>query len=296
VIGPKRVLVTGGRGFIGRRSLERLAARGHEVVAVTHAGDAPAVPGVAWEKADLLEPGAPERLAAGVCATHLLHLAWYTKSPEYWDSELNDVWARASIELVQAFVAAGGRRIVAAGTCAEYAWLGERCVEERTPLRPATHYGATKHRTHAAIAALAREAGIPCAWLRSFFVYGPGEEAGKLVSSSAERIRAGRTIALAQPQRRLDFVHVDDVAEAFAGMVDSAAGGPFNVGTGSGTSIREVVEALGVALGSAPRIECLDAKHEPDVVADTGRLCDALSWRPRAVVEGVRSIVEGYVS
>jgi nucleoside-diphosphate-sugar epimerase len=295
VTGSQRVLVTGGSGFIGRRCLEGLVARGHDVVAVTHADDAHAMPGVTWERADLLEAGVPEQLAAGVRATHLLHLAWYTKSPEYWHSKRNDDWARASVQLARAFVVAGGRRIVAAGTCAEYAWLGERCVEDQTPLQPATHYGATKHRTHGAIAALARDAGISLAWLRSFFVYGPGEEAGKLVSSSAERIRAGETVSLAQPQRRLDFVHVDDVAEAFSGLVDSDAGGPFNVGTGSGTSIREVVEALGVALGSAPRIECLDGKHEPDVVADTGRLRGALPWRPRDVGQGVGSIVERYV-
>jgi nucleoside-diphosphate-sugar epimerase len=293
VTAAPRILVTGGRGFIGRRCLQRLADAGHEIVAVSRAIDGVRHSGITWQRADLLERGAAERLIESVRPTHLLHLSWYTKSPDYWSSPLNDDWARVSIDLVRAFIAAGGRRIVAAGTCAEYAWLGEPCVETFTPLRPATRYGEMKLRALRAIEVLARHGGISLAWLRPFFAYGPGEEGSKLLSSNVERIRTGELVSLVQPGRRLDFIHVDDIAQAFVGLVACTAGGQFNVGTGRGTTIREAVEALGVALGITPRIECLDGDAQPDVIAEVGRLSSVLPWQPRTVMEGVRSIANG---
>jgi nucleoside-diphosphate-sugar epimerase len=286
--------VTGGRGFIGGRCVASLAARGHDVVAVTRDANPAAYAGVAWRTADLLEPAAISRLIADVRPTDLLHLAWYTKSPEYWTSELNERWASATAELARTFLDAGGRRIVAAGTCAEYRWLGSPCLEDRTPLEPATYYGRMKQQAHSAISELMRDAGGTCAWARSFFVYGPGEEASKLMSSTVARIRAGTPVPLAQPDRRLDFVHVDDVAEAFVGLVESDADGSFNIGTGRAIPIREVVAAIGRVLGVDARVERGDGAQEPDVVADVGRLSGTLQWRPRPVEQGVISMVEGY--
>jgi nucleoside-diphosphate-sugar epimerase len=291
---PKRVLVTGARGFIGRRCIRSLAARGHDVVAVTRDVDPPSVDGVSWRTADLLDSAAATRLIADVRPTHLLHLAWYTTSPEYWTSEINEHWARASAELARTFIDAGGRGLVAAGTCAEYLWLGGPCIEDRTPLEAATFYGRMKNRAHGDIADLAREAGIPCAWARSFFVYGPGEEASKLMSSTIARMRAGAVVPLAQPDRRLDFVHVDDVSDAFARLVECEADGPFNVGTGRAVPIKEVVGVLERALGAVARFEYGDGPQAPDVVADIGRLSGALPWRPLTVEQGVASMIEGY--
>ncbi len=275
-----RILVTGASGFVGNRCLPRLADLGYDVVAVTRA------------TADLLEPGAGARLIASVRPTHLLHLAWFTKPPEYWSSALNADWVRESVALVRAFLESGGRHVVAAGTCAEYAWLGKTCDEERTPLRPATVYGDMKRLAHAEITSLAHSYGIPCAWGRIFFAYGPGEDASKLFSSTVKRIRAGERVSLAQPLRRLDFVHVDDVAKAFVELVDVAADGTYNIGTGIGISIHDAVVALGAALGTEPLIDDSGEKPEPDVIADVERLRQTISWHPRSVSTGVRSLVE----
>src|SRR5215207_5082472 len=92
---------------------------------------------------------------------------------------------QASLALLRAFAAAGGRRAVVAGTSAEYDWhaVGRRCHERRTPLRPATLYGAAKHALHTAAAPYAEQVGFELAWGRVFFVYGPWEPEGRLVPS-----------------------------------------------------------------------------------------------------------------
>src|SRR3954452_23524389 len=129
-----RVLVTGATGFIGHHLPELLSSRGFEVATVSRAG------GV-----DLLEPGAPERVVAEVQPTHLLHLAWYAEPGKYWTSPENVRWVEASLALLRAFAAGGGRRAVLAGTCAEYDWAHGFCSEGVTPLAPWTLYGPSKH-------------------------------------------------------------------------------------------------------------------------------------------------------
>ena len=140
----KRVLVTGASGFIGRRALAPLIARGYEVHAVSWSGERPAVNGVAWYRTDLLEPEAVARLMAAVKPSHMLHFAWYAVPGKYQASEENLRWSRAGIDLIAEFAKAGGRRAVFAGSCFEYDLRHGYCSEALTPCTPATRYGVCK--------------------------------------------------------------------------------------------------------------------------------------------------------
>src|SRR5229473_1316941 len=97
----RRVLVTGARGFIGRRCLPRLAALGFETHAVSSApieGD-----GATWHRCDLLDGAACEALVRRLRPTHLLHLAWIAQPGIFWTSPLNMAWLAAGVRLVDAF-------------------------------------------------------------------------------------------------------------------------------------------------------------------------------------------------
>ena len=131
----KRVLVTGGSGFVGRQTLGPLRERGYEVHAPRSRDARPA----------RARHGCP--LVDGSSApTHLLHLAWDARPGKYWTSTDNLAWVRGQPAALRAFAEAGGERAVLAGTCAEYGWSDRvHCVEGATPLEPATLYGAAKH-------------------------------------------------------------------------------------------------------------------------------------------------------
>lgn len=77
--------------------------------------------------------------------THLLHLAWDTTPGLYWHSTSNVQWVRATLSLIDAFKAAGGRRFVGVGTCAEYNFTAELCHEDETALSFTTMYGSCKN-------------------------------------------------------------------------------------------------------------------------------------------------------
>ncbi|MFY9293943.1 MAG: NAD(P)-dependent oxidoreductase [Methylorubrum rhodinum] len=129
----RRVLVTGGAGFVGRPAVAALVARGFEV----HALGRRAPEGAhAFHSADLLDAGSRRAAVRAAGASHLLHLAWVTEPGRYWEAPENLDWTAASLDLVRAFHEAGGERAVVAGTCAEYDWTGIEPLAGPSPPSP----------------------------------------------------------------------------------------------------------------------------------------------------------------
>jgi nucleoside-diphosphate-sugar epimerase len=278
-----RVLVTGATGFIGHHLPALLRARGHEVHAVGH-------------EADLLAPGAPQRLVETAGASHLIHLAWHVPPGEFWTSAENVRWVEASLALVRAFAAAGGERAVLAGTCAEYDWSDGVCSEARTPLRPRSLYARAKHAVHLVGEGLAEQAGLSFAWGRIFFVYGPREPDGRLVSSVASALVRGAEAPTSEGLQRRDFLHAGDLAAAFAALLDSPVTGAVNLASGEAVAVGDVVDEVARAAGRPELVRrgALPSRpgDPPLIVADVGRLRDEVGWRPsRSLAEGVAETV-----
>jgi nucleoside-diphosphate-sugar epimerase len=288
---PRAVLVTGASGFVGRRALAPLLARGFEVHAVGRAARAPAgtPDAVVWHGADLLDAAARRRLVAEVGASHLLHLAWYAEPGAFWAARENAPWVAATVGLVDEFAAAGGERAVLAGTCAEYDWIAPQPLREDAPLAPATFYGVCKDATRRVCAGLAERAGLSLAWGRIFFLYGPREDPRRLVASVARALAAGERAPTSAGTQLRDFLHVDDVAGAFATLVDAGIEGAVNVASGEAVSVRSIVERLAMAVG---RPELLDIgalaqrPGDPDeIAADVARLRDEAGFRPALTLD-----------
>lgn len=275
----KRVLVTGAGGFIGTRALPALRRRGFEVHAVgrRHGSDER----VRWHTADLLDDGARRAVVAEVGPSHLLHLAWCAEHGRFWEARENADWVAATVRLVEEFAASGGERAVCAGSCAEYDWAtGGLCSEATTPLRPATFYGACKDATRRVV----ERAEVAVAWGRVFFLYGPGEHPARLVAAVARALVAGERAPTSAGAQRRDFLHVDDVADAFAALVASDVEGPVNVGSGEGVAIRAVVEQIARAAGRSDLLDVAALEQRPgepaELVADVTRLREQLCWAP----------------
>jgi nucleoside-diphosphate-sugar epimerase len=293
-----RVLVTGGTGFIGRQALAALAERGFEVHAVARREPPAELASLAaWHQFDLLDPEGAEGAVAAAEPTHLLHLAWFAEHGAFWTSPENVRWVEASLRLLRVFAGSGGRRAVMAGTCAEYDWSFGTLVEEETPLRPATLYGAAKRGLHEVARAYAAGAGFDLAWGRVFFLYGPHEDAGRLVSSVIGSLLRGEEARTSEGTQVRDFLHVADVADAFAALLASDVTGAVNVASGDGIEIRKVVQRIGELTGREDllSIGALPARDgdPPQLVADVRRLRDEVGWRPHfSLDQGLREAVD----
>ncbi len=284
---PRRVLVTGASGFVGRRALAPLLERGLEVHAV---GRAPAPPpgtpaDVTWHSADLLDAAPRRALTSAVQASHLLHLAWYAEPGAFWAARENAPWVAATVGLVDEFAAAGGARAVLAGTCAEYDWSAPGPLSEGAPIAPATYYGVCKDATRRVAEGLAERTGLAFAWGRIFFLYGPEEDERRLVAGVASKLVSGQPAQISAGTQRRDFLHVDDVAGAFAALLDCDVAGSVNIASGEGVSVRSIAEQLAAAAG---RPGLLDVGALPrragdpdEITADVTRLREEVGFSPR---------------
>jgi len=241
----------------------------------------PVFPPISWHAADLLDDANIARLLADVKPTHLLHLAWYAEPGEYWASPKNLHWVRASLALIEQFVACGGVRAVMAGTCAEYDWSEGMCVENETPLAPQTLYGACKHALHIAASAYARQVGLSLAWGRVFFLYGPGEKPQRLVPSIIRSLLRGERAACKHGQFRRDYIHVRDAAAALAATLDSPVTGPVNIATGQPIALGDLVARIGRTLDREDLVDIIETPGEPELIAaSVARLRDEVGFVP----------------
>ena len=298
------ILVTGASGYIGHLTLARLVARGFAVHATSRSGNdlgsrfetaeqqlprsSPA--DVVWHRADLLAHGVPDGLIARIRPDVVLHFAWNVTPGQYWTSEQNHVWRSATGALARAFFAAGGRRFVGAGTCAEYDWSGGLCDELTTPLDPATLYGQAKlgawHDVWSASRSSSRE-DATAAWGRVFWLIGGDEHPSRLVPSVARAIRSGQPALCTHGEQLRDFLHVDDVADAFVALATSEVEGPVNIASGRPHLVREVIEGIAARLDRRDlvRLGARPTTEPPVVTATTIRLADEVGWRPSRTFE-----------
>lgn len=286
-----RVLVTGANGFVGRPCVSRLLEAGYEVHAVSRRP--PPWPKVTWHQGDLLRPGVARELVRAIRPSHLLALAWCTEPGVYWTSPENAQWLTSGIELAEAFVAAGGRRAVFTGSCAEYDWRHGLCSEELTPKAPATPYGRCKLALSEALAPLFT--GVSWSWARLFFLYGPFEPSQRLIPSVIRALLAETEIACTDGRQQRDFLYVDDAAEALVRLLGREHRGPINVASGRAVAVREVAERIGEKLKAAHliRFGARNAVEEPVVLADTRALFSALEWQPSFTLsQGLDSTID----
>lgn len=282
-----QVLLTGATGLIGRQVAGELAASGREVIAL--ARRPVDVPGVSRTViADLMDPVATEAALKAARADELVHLAWYD-GPGRMAARDNLDWSSATIRLVSSFSYLCGRRIVAAGSCAEYDWTLGVPLSEAVPLKPASLYGIAKARTGALLTEVAPRIDLSLVWARIFFVYGPNEPRGRLLGDLIHGLRAGETVKCSDGTQVRDFLHARDVARALVALLDSTATGPVNVASGHGTAVGDIISGIASRLNGEKNIEMgaiARPADDPDrLVGEASKLAELTGFRPRFDLE-----------
>ena len=302
------LLVSGGAGYIGSHALLSLREAGHTAVVVDDlraghaflAGDAP------LERIDVCDRDALERLFARQRFDGVLHFAAYLSVAESVDQPLayyrNNVGG--STALLEAAIAHDCRAFVLSSTCATYGIPERVPIDEATPQRPIHPYGASKLVVEWMLAAAERAHGLRWAALRYFNAAG-ADAAGRagechepeihLVPSAlqaAAGLREGLTLYGTDydtPDGTCvrDYIHVTDLADAHVSALEALLAGrqvgAFNLGTGRGTSNREVIDAVARVVGKpVPVTEGPRRQGDPPLlVADASRFCREFGWEPR---------------
>jgi nucleoside-diphosphate-sugar epimerase len=290
----KRVLVTGAGGFIGRWSLPALLSLGYEAHAVLSGRDRDPpeqLRGARIHFADLLDDEQVDKLLSEVKPTHLLHFAWIATPGVYWESVENFRWVSASEHLLRAFRLHGGRRVMMAGSCAEYDWSRAAiCDEKDSPLADESNnipspYAACKIALQRKLAQFGRDEHLSTAWGRIFFQFGPYEHPDRLVPSVIRNLLLNREAPCSHGRQVRSFLHVADVGAAFAAVLDSELEGPVNIGSDERIALADLLDRIGAQIGRPDLVRLgvrAAAPEEPPLlVPRIRRLRDEAFWEPR---------------
>ncbi len=300
-----KILVTGGAGYIGSITAHLLLRRGHEVVVIDDLsrGHRENVPAERLHVARLQDTGAVTELLAGVDA--VVHFAAFiavgesTREPEMYFS--NNVGG--SLSLFEAMARAGVHRLVFSSTAAVYGDPERVPIPETARIAPVSPYGESKAMVEKVLGELDRYRGLRSVALRYFNACGAEPEAGLGEAHDPEThlipllFRAAMTGEPIQvfgddyptPDGTCtrDYIHVGDLAEAHIAALEhlmaGGGSGAFNVGTGKGQTVMEVLRAVEEVTGK-PVPYRVTGRREGDpteLVADSSKLRKTMKWEPR---------------
>ncbi len=308
-----RVLVTGGSGYIGAHICRLLVERGDEPIIVDDLanGVPERVAGLPLHEFDLSDPNAAgrlERLMTDEAVESVIHLAARKRAPEsvqrpLWYHQQNQ---GALTSVIEGMLAAGVQNLVFSSSAAVYGDAAGT-VNETSPTVPVNPYGETKLAGEWLAAAAALAHGLRVTSLRYFNVAGTGwpELADtavlNLVPMVLDAIEHGRAPQIygddyATPDGTCvrDYVHVHALADAHLAVLDALPEQPlphrvYNVGTGVGASVRDVVEGLRRRVPDAlPPVTLPRRPGDPAaVVADVSSIAADLGWHARHTLDDI---------
>ena len=270
------VILTGATGFVGRAVLAELVAQGIPVHAVSRHGGGQ--DGVIWHRADLLTPEG--RAAVAGLAPRLIHCAWEVEHGSFWTSPANTLWQAASVDLAQRFRDAGGQRLLALGTCAEYDANAPGPWNESRPIAPATPYGQAKAALHRQLSDIC---GDDLIWARLFHLYGPGEDRRRLIPSLIDRLIIGQMAEVRAAGLVRDYASTAHFARCLVALLQAGASGAYDIGAGTPRHLGDLARVIARSLGGADRLVLgnVPGPNDPAVMApDLGKLWAATGLAP----------------
>jgi UDP-glucose 4-epimerase len=288
----EKVLVTGGAGFIGSALCRALLGRGHQVTVLDDlsVGSPDRVPaGGQLVRGDVRDAGAVGRLLRALRPQRVFHLAALHYIPHCNARPVDtlDINVGGTRTLLEACRHEPPASVFVASTAAVYPPAGSPFREE-TPIGPIDMYGHSKAMDEDLARLFQRETGARTVVGRLFNVFGPNDSNPHLIPALVSQVLDGRdTLELGNLDPVRDYVHVDDVVAGILAAVGGAAAEleVFNIGSGRGHSVREVVAVVEEAVGRPLRVvqtaDRLRAVERQELVGDVSKLASASGWQPR---------------
>ena len=307
-----RILLTGGSGYIGSVTTELLCDDGHDVTVFDNLerGHREAVdPRARLVVGDLREPEGIRAALKAAKPDAVVHFAAYALVGEsmqephkYFENNVG-----GGLNLLDAMLRAGVRKIIFSSTCATYGQPETMPMTESLPQRPTNPYGESKLMFETALRWEQERRGLQPVFLRYFNACGATEKYGEDHEPETHLIPNVLKVALGQapavpvfgddyptPDGTCirDYIHIVDLARAHILALEKDVTGPFNLGTGTGFSVKQVVETCREVTGH-PIPVALSPRRPGDpacLVAGAEQAKTVLGWKPRHA--DLRTIVQ----
>ena len=298
-----KVLVTGGAGYIGSVTTELLLDAGHKVVVFDNLerGHREAIDKRAtFIKGDLRLQDGIASVMAKVKPDAVMHFAAYALVPESMTQP--EIYFRnnvvGGINLAEAMLKTGVSRIVFSSTCASYGQPDRIPITEDMPQRPANPYGDSKLALEKILRWYQELKGMKPIFLRYFNACGATERFGEDHDPETHIIPIVLQVAMGKRDKvsifgddydtpdgtcQRDYIHIVDLAQAHILALTSTQTGPFNLGTGIGYSVKDVLETARKVTGrSIPAVVSPRRPGDPArLIASADKARSVLGWKPR---------------
>jgi UDP-glucose 4-epimerase len=305
----RRVLVTGGSGFIGShltRALVDLGADVHVLTSTVSSVYPHRLTGlrrdIALHEGNLTDGTAMRALVRDARPDVVFHLAAYTHVGKSWNriDECIQSNVQGTVNLLEALDGGGYDRFVNTGTSEIYGAIDVPFHEVDRP-QPVSPYAVSKHAAEEFCRLGVTGRGWPIVRVRPFNAYGPGQSPDRVIPEVVVRALTGQPLAMTTGRQTREFNHVTDLVEGFllAGVVDGLEGELLNLGNGEEVAIADLVTTI-LGLLDDPIDAELGAL--PDRPIEIWRMCcdqsrarDRLGWAPRrTLTEGLADTIAWY--
>jgi len=296
-----KVFITGATGFVGAHLTRLLVNEGCQVHAMVrseknlgHLQDVQDSINILFS--DLNTQLRYEEYLNAIQPDLCFHLAWYAEPGKYLASPDNIQYLIDSLKLVSVLAECNCKRIVVAGTCAEYDHdLGY--LSEHSPTRPGTLYAASKVALHTLLSQWVEQIDIELAWARIFYIYGPYENPRRFVPDIITTLLRGEPTRTTLGEQVRDYSHVGDVAQALWALGRSDLTGAVNIGSGLPVTNREIVLKVASILDRPELAKFGDLPYRPGdpmfVCADNRLLKGSTGWKVRYGIDaGLRNTID----
>jgi UDP-glucose-4-epimerase GalE len=302
------VLVTGGAGYIGCHTVRALRAQDRDVVVLDslETGYEEALLGAPLVVGDIADTDLVARVVAEHGVDSIIHFAGYKNAGESMQEPAkyfrNNVVGTA--RLLEAIEGSPVRRFVFSGSCSVYGTPAELPVSEAAPLQPESPYGQSKLMSEQMLRWFGELTGLEWMSLRYFNASGASADAviGEdfdvtlnlvpLVMKAALGLRPpvqvfGTDFPTPDGTAIRDYIHVEDLADAHVLALEHLEAGEtsaaVNLGTGTGSSVKQVIEAAEREIGRPVPAEYVGRRpgDPSEVWADNRLAAELLGWKPR---------------
>lgn len=304
----RRVLITGGSGFVGQWMSRALFQQGWAVFAGTIDGP----PGgallsekeknaVCWTPLDVQSDDSVRKAVEMSRPDRVVHLAGIAYPPEANadPARTHDINALGAVRLLKALAPAGAAvRALIVGSAEQYGAhpAEDYPLKETAKLNPMTPYAQSKTSQEILALECSRETGVPVVLTRSFNHSGVGHANSYLLPSLVSRARdlpaTGGTLRMGNGAPVRDFLHVADVIDAYERLLERGeAGEVYNVSSAKGTSVRElagrVLKRLGVSAEIVEDPALVRPSDMPILVGDNTKLRRTTGWAPQRTIDDI---------
>jgi len=301
ILSRKRVLITGGAGFIGANLVRKLLSLNYDVnLLIRPSTDLwrlkKIVSKLKIHKTDISDVKKLKNMIARINPQVIIHLATYSQYRNQKEFEqMIETNIKGTLNLLTASKSIDYDIFINTGSSSEYG-IKNKPMKETDLLEPVSFYAATKASTTLLCQVFAREYQKPIVTLRPFSVYGPLEEKERFIPTIINSVLHNKPIKITSGNQRRDFIYVQDIVDIYIKTImmgKSLSGQVLNMGTGIEYTNDEVVKTLFKISGKKVKIEkgafpkrLWDTKHWRADISKTKR---TLNWKPKfSLEEGLR--------